>query len=1004
MQLPESPDRLCDLDLMKVLASYEKGEASWHEDGRKPGARERAACQQLNANLTNFVETCLHPLMDRVTAREMQGFTMHDRHHGLKVAHLMWHILEPVRRQILSPGEIALLITSAHLHDLGMGLSESERIERLGSSSSLWDTVDPDSEYAKALARLTSLAQSGSAGGAVTQDALFQVQQAQEALLCLDCRERHATRSRYLQLIDSLVEFHKADPTKISDPMTALSFDGDSFKDKLIEVCVSHNEDAHVLLDPDPNNFEQSRFPTRYPIGCCVADTRLVAASLRLADILDFDRERTPPVLFHYLLPQSDDPRENISVREWTKHLAISNWQIESERIVFRGRSPSAFIHHVIVEFCHTIEDEIRRTKSIYADDEWPFLLKPNVVPAIEALGYRYMPYRFSLDEQRVYDLLMGKNLYRNRLDAVRELVQNAVDACKLRDNLMQSYDQTMTPSKAGRIKIVYEEPIKEDQAARLTVIDKGAGMDRYIIENFFLKVGQSYYKSSEFLQTRSLLRKKGLDFAPVAEFGIGVMAVFMLGDRIEVETSPWSLTRKDGHLRRLSIDGVGRLIEVKETDNSGPGRFYGTRVTVQLTSKKVAAPTWEELKQYIHDVCRNLDFILTLEHVTTDGTEIFEIHPEGLVVPVPPHLSTTALHIPVDDGDLGLKGEIVFYRSPESVPVQATLASETPIHLMDRPSEQRMYGRSGIMLRGGFAVGGVPGLPTFTLAPEVDARIEVTRSVQNARSLPVTDLGRSRLTEQKEIEASIFKTWLDALLVGIEDIEARPIGDPSVPKELFRSAKWLESYSAFDLFRLARAAWPHHFADPTKARMLLPDWENGQGSSIWAGDTYSRALPAVIFGMILPKVTSIAVGADGNYFARPPSAGWQDVLRGWRTFVSDDMRWPVFAEYLPSMTGWLYDCYSGLNFLNKKFEKRFDGFEASEIESLPSLLERLVAARSGHRQIQFERAQIDLLMRLSMAAGDLKIRRFGVSHGVRDLIAGRGQPSKTADMAPTGG
>jgi molecular chaperone HtpG len=439
MQLPDSPGHLRDLDLMKLLASYGEGQATWFEDGRELGARERSACQRLYANLTNFVEASLHPLMDRVTAREMQGFTMHDRHHGLKVAHLMWHILAASRRKLLSPGEIALLVSSAHFHDLGMGLSDDERKERLNSSSSLWDTVDPDSEYSKALARLTTFAQSGTAATTITQDAIFQVQQAQEALLCLDCRERHATRSRYEQIINSLVDFHKADPSKIGDPKTALAFDGDSFEDKLIEICISHNEDAHVLLDPDPNNFDQLRFPTQYPIGCCVADTRLVAAALRLADILDFDRERTPPVLFHYLLPQSDDPRENMSVREWSKHLAISNWQIESEKITFRGRSPSAFIHHVIVEFCHTIEDEIRRTKSIYADDDWPFVLKPSVLAAIEATGYRYLPYRFSLDEQRVYDLLMGKNLYRERLDAVRELVQNAVDACKLRDSLMQS-------------------------------------------------------------------------------------------------------------------------------------------------------------------------------------------------------------------------------------------------------------------------------------------------------------------------------------------------------------------------------------------------------------------------------------------------------------------------------------------------------------------------------------------------------------------------------------
>jgi hypothetical protein len=32
-------------------------------------------------------------ILDRVGSHEMDTFTMHDRMHGLKVSHLMWHIL-----------------------------------------------------------------------------------------------------------------------------------------------------------------------------------------------------------------------------------------------------------------------------------------------------------------------------------------------------------------------------------------------------------------------------------------------------------------------------------------------------------------------------------------------------------------------------------------------------------------------------------------------------------------------------------------------------------------------------------------------------------------------------------------------------------------------------------------------------------------------------------------------------------------------------------------------
>jgi molecular chaperone HtpG len=138
MRLPERPQTLTGLDLMIRLKEYADGLKSWFPD-RVLGSHERAACHQLYSNLTALVERCLHPMMDRVTSREMEVFTMHDHGHGLKVAHLMWHIIQPRRRDTLSPGEIALLVVSAHLHDLGMGLSKEERETRLRPESDLWD-------------------------------------------------------------------------------------------------------------------------------------------------------------------------------------------------------------------------------------------------------------------------------------------------------------------------------------------------------------------------------------------------------------------------------------------------------------------------------------------------------------------------------------------------------------------------------------------------------------------------------------------------------------------------------------------------------------------------------------------------------------------------------------------------------------------------------------------------------------------------------------------------
>ena len=990
MRVPERPQRLSDIDLMMRLKAYSEGKATWFPSGQELGFHEQTACQELHVHLTALIERCLHPLMDRVTSREMQGFTMHDRGHGLKVTHLMWHIMEPSRRELLSPGEIALLVVAAHLHDLGMGLSQEERAARLHPESDLWDKIDSQSSYSKALTSLTDLAKKDDLSEPIKTEALYQVQQAQEALLCMDGRERHATRERYDEIINSLEDMHKIDPTNIPNISTLLSFDGNSYKDKLIDICVSHNQDAQVLLDRDATNVDQWRFPTQYPIGCCLADTRLVAAALRLADILDFDRERTPAVLFHYLLPRSADPSENVSVREWSKHLSISNWEIERGKVVFRGRSDSAFIHHTIVEFCRNIEDEISRTLSVFGSEEWPFCIQPHVEAAIEASGYRYVPYRFSLDEERVYELLMGKNIYRNRLDALRELVQNAVDACKLRDALLLCHDKSVTPSKEQRIIVRYEDPNVRTKAAVLSVIDTGIGMDRSVIENYFLKVGRSYYKSSDFLRTRSLLRRQNIDFSPLSEFGIGFMAVFMLGDRVEVETASSFPARNDTQRRLLRIDGLGRLIEVTEDENTAIPRFFGTRVSVQLTSliDQREPPTWNEVETCLRHVCRNLDYPLYLQHVTPSGTTETQILPEGLCVPIPEYLADAALVIPVDDPQNGLDGQIVLFRARESGEAEAALAEKTPVRSADYP-HFRSRG-SGILLRGGFAIGPVPGLPEFVLTPSPDARIEVSKDRDQPRSLPVTDLARSRVLQSDDIEDAVFRIWLDALLSSLEDIEAKPIGSPEVHGSLIRRARWLEQYDAFQLYRLARTSWQSAFKDSAKAKTAITQWESGQGSGLWVDSCYGRSLHWEIFELILPKVTKLAVGPQANYYVLPPRQNWESDLRSWNSFVKDDLVWGDFAQYSETIEDVLCDVYAGARFLNIKYQDRFSDFSHEDIGRLIRIFDSLAHAKSYGRQASVSSSDLPLLDRALSVAGDLTISWLQSRHTLARLAAGR--------------
>src|ERR1035437_839396 len=125
-----------------------------------------------------------------------------------------------------------------------------------------------------------------------------------------------------------LRQFHEKDPANIPSIESLLAFDGDSFRNKLVDICISHNEDADVLVARDVESPERPRFPRDFPPGCCPSNLQVLAAALRLADSLDFDRERTPAALFYYLIPGPLSPDESRPVLEWGKHMAISNWHI----------------------------------------------------------------------------------------------------------------------------------------------------------------------------------------------------------------------------------------------------------------------------------------------------------------------------------------------------------------------------------------------------------------------------------------------------------------------------------------------------------------------------------------------------------------------------------------------------------------------------------------------------------------------------------------------------
>ncbi len=194
-----------------------------------------------------------------------------------------------------------------------------------------------------------------------------------------------------------------------------------------------------------------------------------------------------------------------------------------------------------------------------------------NVGPAHgpDGLIYEYMDLGFHLDQERIISLVMGVNLYAERVLFLRELVQNAVDACRHRAAIHRS-----RPELGPYIPKVCVRLFQVDDQEFIEVEDNGMGMDDDIVRNYFAKVGRSYYSSGRFLQDRATLE---IEFKPISQFGIGVLSAFMAGDLLQIETRRLA---ENSRPLFLEVAGQGSLFWFRQGTRSSPG----TRVILRLS------------------------------------------------------------------------------------------------------------------------------------------------------------------------------------------------------------------------------------------------------------------------------------------------------------------------------------------------------------------------------------------------------------------------------------
>jgi hypothetical protein len=250
-----------------------------------------------------------------------------------------------------------------------------------------------------------------------------------------------------------------------------------------------------------------------------------------VADLLEFSDTRViDGVIEKVLLDPSEAAR--VSYQENMKHVCVGDsLAIRDDGSVLLS---GTFTDEVVLALAHRTFDEMEGWVQGYCDidrrSKRPRLqVRPEAfIRNLVFSGGRFERLGLRLNKRNVIDLIASNAVWRdNKGIAVRELVQNAVEACRYRAHYSSKAD-AYTPA----VKVIF------DRSRRSVVVsDNGCGMSERTVLNNSLTVGSSRSREPGYSET-------GYD--PIARFGIGFWSVFSIAEQGHISTAEFEPHRVD--------------------------------------------------------------------------------------------------------------------------------------------------------------------------------------------------------------------------------------------------------------------------------------------------------------------------------------------------------------------------------------------------------------------------------------------------------------------------
>lgn len=338
-------------------------------------------------------------------------------------------------------------------------------------------------------------------------------------------------------------------------------------KDPVLGEAVAKVAESHAW-----DVEEVRRLPVSSALQGELVNVQVLALYLRLSDLMDLGGDRTPYALWKFVNPSYGKSQE-----EWEKHRALGPAAVQSlddqaRSILVSGVTLDHAVFAVLEDLRVYAQDQLKLSTGLFR--LMPSRYNPNLVHlewSVETRGFEPLSFRFEFDRAAMVRLLSQEIYGNDKYVFLRELLQNSIDAVRLRMKLHEQRDSDVRVTPRIDVTVRFNQSGKQE----ILFEDNGTGMSRFIIMNYLVVAGKSYYRSDDFAAF-------GVPLDPISRFGVGILSCFANSDELVISTKQDPMLFSEVEGIELTVVDPGRHIKVRKLTEADAR--VGTSVRIVLS------------------------------------------------------------------------------------------------------------------------------------------------------------------------------------------------------------------------------------------------------------------------------------------------------------------------------------------------------------------------------------------------------------------------------------